>query len=302
MVREMRLGLKRFWSLRWAIKGPIIAVAVIFTIGGIGAAIDNEPDAGKEAAVAAATTAPPTDGSTATSTAEPAPATPDSTAAPTPEPTPAPFVAVSEPADGSSVCALSPVVAFRGSALPGAVVKRGDRKATADASGQWTLELELKEGENKLKFELEEDDDVKQEIRVTYCLPANADKAEDFIVILNQVADPLFSDSCQAQAGNRLVATSVTVRNTDDGTHAVYYDDFEVRDASGIQWEPYKGVAFGTEVFVLCTSPSLESVDLQGGGEITGWVSFEVRADSVLSELYYDPSIFTQDYIHIKLQ
>jgi hypothetical protein len=307
MVREVRLGLQRFWALRWAVKGPIMGFVALVAISGVGAALDSGPKTEDDAAAVGEGSSQLTDDATEAtateSTATPAPtAMVESTPEPMPEPTQAPFITVSEPADGASVCALSPVVAFRGSALPGAVVKRGDQKATADASGQWAMELNLKEGENKLKFELDDDDDIKHEIRVTYCLPANADKAEDFLVILNQVADPLFSDSCQAQPGNRLVAVNVTVRNADDGTHAIYYDDFELRDSNGIQWEPYKRVVFGSEVFVLCTSPSLESVDLEGGGEITGWVSFEVRADSMLTEVYYDPNIFTKEDVHIKLR
>ena len=286
MLREMRLGVQRFWALRWLIKGPILAFLALMLVSGISAAITGG-DSGQDGAVGAVpttTTLVPSSTPTATVTRGPT-----ATAAPTPTASPAAFITVSEPVDGDSVCGLDLTVTFRGSALPGATVKRGDQEIVTDDMGAWAMDVDVKEGENKVKFEIDGHKEAKQELKVTYCFPPNADEAEGYLVVLNDIVDPFSSDVCAAQPGNRLMAINVTVKNVSDGTQTVRYIAFQVRDTNGVQWEPYTSLVFGTEGLVACNSPTIPDLDLSGGGEITGWVSFEVRADSRINEVYYDP-------------
>jgi hypothetical protein len=186
------------------------------------------------------------------------------------------------------------VITVAGLTLPGAIVEHDDDEVTADAGGNWSMSVEVDEGENVLKFEIQDGDDTERELVVTYCLPPNMDRAEGLLVILNQIMDPTPYDEffCTPQRGNRLIAVNVTVVNTTDDTRDVQASDFEVRDQNGIQWEP---------ALFQCASPTMETLDISAGGQISGWLTFEVRADSRLTEVYYDPDTFTRDDIHIPI-
>jgi hypothetical protein len=81
MLREMWLGLKRFWTLSWWWKGPSLALIALLVIGVIGAiAGGGSEDTDKSDSVAAERTSKATPKTTTQPTAEP-------TAAPA-EPTP----------------------------------------------------------------------------------------------------------------------------------------------------------------------------------------------------------------------
>lgn len=291
MFREMWLGLKRFWGLRWLIKVPILAglgfvilVIVVAIVGG------EEEEEGAQVAAEA----------TSELTTPPSTPSPTSEMMLTPEPTDEPatepqhFVAVTSHPSGSEICALDPTITVVGAALPGAGVKHGDQETTADSAGRWTMEVRLDEGENKLKFEIVDESDAKHEIQLIYCLPANADKAKGILVVLNEISDPFQSSDllCEAEAGNRLVTVNVTVINTNDDTKGIRDYNFEVRDSNGVQWEPF---------LFSCASPTLGSLDLSSGGQIDGWITFEVRANSQLVEVYYDPDTFSTDDVHIPI-
>jgi hypothetical protein len=92
MLHEMLLGLKRFWSLRWIIKGPILAFLAFVVLVIIAGVVDGGQEEGKEpeaAAVVQTETAPTPE---PTRTAEPSPtlnvtSTPTAVAAPTTAPT-----------------------------------------------------------------------------------------------------------------------------------------------------------------------------------------------------------------------
>ena len=81
---------------------------------------------------------------------------------------------VLSPADGAVVGA--PVVMVIGTAPPGLRITQDisfgfDRHATADGTGHWAIEAELKAGENQLKFRIGDDPSTAQTIRVVYLAP-----------------------------------------------------------------------------------------------------------------------------------
>ena len=91
MLREMWLGLKRFWGLRWIIKGPILAVLALGILGVIGSLVGGEEEElqrQEAAAIAGTGTAAATlEASQPAPTLEPSP-TPAPVSTPTREPTP----------------------------------------------------------------------------------------------------------------------------------------------------------------------------------------------------------------------
>lgn len=77
MLREIRLGLKRFWGLRWLIKGPILAGLALLIMVIVAAAVGGSSSQKKETAVqnlSPAATVPPSVAATETSASTPEPA------------------------------------------------------------------------------------------------------------------------------------------------------------------------------------------------------------------------------------
>lgn len=80
------------------------------------------------------------------------------------------------PADGTVVG--SPRATVIGIAPPGLGVTQDvsfglDHHATADGTGHWAIEVELKDGENQLRFRIGDDPSTLQTIRVIYLKPAS---------------------------------------------------------------------------------------------------------------------------------
>jgi hypothetical protein len=75
------------------------------------------------------------------------------------------------PTDGQAVATKD--VNVIGTAPPGVSITQDvsfglDQHATSDGTGQWTIKVGLKEGENKLVFRIGDDQSTRKEIRITY--------------------------------------------------------------------------------------------------------------------------------------
>jgi len=87
MLREMWLGLKRFWALRWIIKGPILPVIAFFVLVMVAGAIGGGEEQKEQEQAAVVRTATATATPKATPTAKPT-STPKVTPTPKPSLTP----------------------------------------------------------------------------------------------------------------------------------------------------------------------------------------------------------------------
>lgn len=97
--------------------------------------------------------------------------TPVPTASPTPSPTPQPILIITEPKDGDVVRESS--VQIVGTAPPGAEIVLdlplfGDRRTSADDTGDWVLTVDLEEGDNDLVFRIGSDQATTKTIRIVY--------------------------------------------------------------------------------------------------------------------------------------
>jgi hypothetical protein len=296
----------RLWGirLRWVVSSIVVGFWSLIVLAGIFGESDDKPTSASAGSTATSATSQLQPSDDPTETEEP-------TETPEPSDTPEPTYAlqVLSPAEGSRICQFESNIVVTGTASPGSTVKRGDDEVVADQAGNWTLEADLDEGENTLKFRIEEDTDVKQDLQVTYCLPANADKAEGIIVVVDEIRDP-FPDlgyPCTSQLGNRFVAVNVTFLNPGGDTESVNPSNFQLRDQNGVHWGLFdRGLEsdFLESRWWVCAEPALEPVDVSGGGQTSGWLTFEIRADSRVTELYYDPveGFWARDDIHIPIQ
>lgn len=102
--------------------------------------------------------------------ADPTP-TPTPTATPVPTPTPRPILEIETPEDGDVI--RRPSVQVVGTAPPGAEIVLesgifGDRRTSADASGDWVMTVDLQEGDNDLVFRIGDDQATTKTIRVVH--------------------------------------------------------------------------------------------------------------------------------------
>jgi hypothetical protein len=148
LVWTARLGLQRFWRLRWRIKGPVLAVLALGVLGAYGSIAgggsDNSATALSDKLIGIQSTATPT---------------------------PAPMLTIDYPADGAVINKADLLIC--GSAAAGAVVGRNiqfqsDPKMTADGSGHWEYRTTLEEGDHDFEFYLDDSQDTRAKIKVIY--------------------------------------------------------------------------------------------------------------------------------------
>jgi hypothetical protein len=108
VLHEMKLGLIRFWGLRWRWKGPIIAFILFGLIGIVSAAAEGSDDEKPEQASAADTPAVTATGAAAKAPTNSPTTKPTSTPTPQPTPTPTP-VPPPPPLSGTGQTATEPV-------------------------------------------------------------------------------------------------------------------------------------------------------------------------------------------------
>jgi hypothetical protein len=97
--------------------------------------------------------------------------TPLPTPTPTPSPTPQPILIITSPEDGEVVSDSS--IQVVGTAPPGAEIVLdlplfGDRRTSADDTGDWVLTVDLEEGDNDLVFRIGADQATTKTIRIVY--------------------------------------------------------------------------------------------------------------------------------------
>lgn len=97
--------------------------------------------------------------------------TPVPTPTPSPSPTPRPILIITSPEDGDVVRESS--VQVVGTAPAGAEIVLdlplfGDRRTSADDTGDWVLTVDLEEGDNDLVFRIGTDQATTKTIRIVY--------------------------------------------------------------------------------------------------------------------------------------
>jgi Domain of unknown function (DUF4352) len=107
-------------------------------------------------------------------------------------------------------------------------------------------------------------------------------------ITVDEVIDPFeeYDPSFSPERGSRLVGVIVTVENTGTRPHEVNPFDFLIQDDQGFLYG---------DTFVALTEeaeaeyPELESDDLADGDSVTGFLAFEVLADTSLVQIFYSP-------------
>lgn len=87
---------------------------------------------------------------------------------------------IEEPADGAVV--TSPTLVVSGTGPSGARIVHDitfapDEDVEVGADGRWTIEVELRDGANKLTFRIDDDKQTSQTITVSYAAPASEQPA-----------------------------------------------------------------------------------------------------------------------------
>lgn len=117
----------------------------------------------------------------------------------------------------------------------------------------------------------------------------------DYVIKVTKFENPYIESNefSQPETGNKFVAIEVEYQNnTYDKTISYNLFDWTVSDQEGYAYD---------STFLATKTPDLSSGDLNPGGKVKGWVTFEVLESSTKFKAKFTPSFWDNDNVEIEL-